>query len=150
MAREVPVLLLADAALAAPYQMLQPAGTLAADGIETGAAVGVGAHVGPPVDLGALIASGWSRYGVTRRLEVGGAASIPLTTFDLWLHGSARVRVFGEPDGDGPQISGGLVAGLNTHAVRPSFAVIAPVFVGVGVGKLDLWTSPAVAYSPRF
>lgn len=137
---------LAARASAGQYQMLEPAGTLETDEGEMGGGVGVGATLGDELDLGSAVVSGWSRYGLTDHLEVGGGAWMPVAPFDLGVHGGARLRLLGAPDGDGPQLSTGVVLGASLFEPKATFAVTVPATVGVGVGTVDVYGGPAASY----
>lgn len=133
---------------AVPYQMLQPARTMSLGETEMGGGVGylTTPTLGPLGEGAVLYTSGWGRYGATDRIELSGGAWMPLTPFDLGIHGNARLLLIGDANKDGLFVSVG--AGLGTQiSLFRAISATATVPMGLRVQEVDLWVAPQVSAS---
>ena len=129
-------------ASAAPFQMLQPAYTMPQAETEMGGSVGYIAAI-DAIDQGNPLISGWGRYGLADRVEVGGGAYMPLSPFDLVIHAGVRGTVLGPLEGDGPHLSVGASVGTQVKSVKyPQIQV--PVILGYRLRTADLFVGPTV------
>ncbi len=129
-------------AVAAPFQMLQPAHTMPTGETEMGGAV---AYVAPPAafDAGNPLVAGWARYGALDRLEVSGGAYLPFSPLDFALHVGVRGQVLGPVDDDGFHLSVGLQVATVVNSF-PNPQVVAPVALGVRTRTVDGFLVPSV------